>query len=139
MHVSQKGHSMPMMMNRPVQTVNVEGMKVTLDVMDMSMHVGMQNMKGNPLQSSFDQSKSHAIMVTVEDTASKEILSDARVNYILTSPSGAKETGRLVWSGDHFGAGFSQQEKGAYQLHLRIQSGGMERETKFEYAAGGPS
>jgi hypothetical protein len=125
-------HSMSMK-DRPVQSVTVEGFKVTLDVMDMSMHTSMQNMKGNPLPNSFEYSKSHAIMVTVQDTASKEILSDAKVQYTLISPSGIKEAGKLDWSGDHYGKGFNPKGKGAYQVQLVIESGGMERQAQFEY------
>ena len=125
-------HSMSMSMkDRPVQSVSVDGFKISLDIMDMSMHTSMQKMKGNPAPGESDQVKSHALMVVVQDTASKEIITDAKVNYTLISPSGTKETGKLDWSGDHYGRGFNPKEKGAYQLQLQIESGGMEREAKF--------
>ena len=126
------GHSMSMK-DRPVQSVSMDGYKISLDVMDMSMHMSMQKMKGNPAPSESDHAKSHAIMVMIQDTASKEIITDAKVNYTLVSPSGEKETGKLDWSGDHYGRGFNAQEKGAYQVQLQIESGGMEREAKFTY------
>lgn len=125
-------HSMSMK-DRPVQSVTVEGYKVTLDIMDMSMHASMLKMKGNPKPGESDVAKSHAIMVTIQDTASKEIITDAKVNYTLVSPSGVKEAGKLDWSGDHFGRDFNAKEKGAYQVQLQIESGGMEREAKFTY------
>jgi hypothetical protein len=134
MQGSQGSHSMPMMMNRPVQVANVDGMKVTLDVMDMSLHTSMQNMKGNPMHG-VDHTQSHAIMLTVQDTASKEILSDAKVRYTLVTPSGEKETGTLAWSGDHFGGGFNPKVKGPYQIQFLIETGGMEREATFTYEA----
>ncbi len=121
------------MMNRPVQSVTVDGYKVTLDIMDMSMHASMQKSKGNPAPGEMDHAKSHAIMVTVQDTASKEIISDAKVTYTLIGPSGAKETGNLDWSGDHYGRGFNPQGKGSYQVQVMIESGGMNREAKFSY------
>jgi len=121
------------MKDRPVQSVSVDGFKISLDVMDMSMHTSMQKMKGNPAPGDSDVSKSHAIMVIIQDTASKEIITDAKVNYTLISPSGAKETGKLEWSGDHYGRGFNPKEKGAYQVQLQIDSGGMERGAKFVY------
>jgi hypothetical protein len=74
-------------------------------------------------------------MVTLQDTASKEIISDAKVMFSVSSPSGAKESGKLDWSGDHYGGGFSPKEKGAYQVQLRIEGGGMEREATFTYEA----
>lgn len=127
-------HSMSMSMkDRPVQSVSVDGFKISLDIMDMSMHASMQKMKGNPAPGEMDHAKSHAIMVVVQDTASKEIITDAKVNYTIVSPTGAKETGKLDWSGDHYGRGFSPKEKGAYQVQLQIDSGGMEREAKFTY------
>jgi hypothetical protein len=101
--------------------------------MDMSMHASMQKMKGNPAPGEMDHAKSHAFMVVIQDTASKEIITDAKVNYTLISPSGAKETGKLDWSGDHYGRGFNPKEKGAYQVQLQIDSGGMEREARFSY------
>ena len=125
-------HSMGMSMkDRPVQSVSVDGFKISLDVMDMSMHASMQKMKGNPAPGESYQTKSHAFMVVIQDTASKEIITDAKVNYTLISPSGAKETGKLDWSGDHYGRGFNPKEKGAYRVQLQIDSGGMEREAKF--------
>jgi hypothetical protein len=93
----------------------------------------MQTMKGNPAPGESDHAKSHAIMVMIQDTASKEIITDAKVNYTLVSPSGAKETGKLDWSGDHFGRGFNPKEKGPYQVQLQIESGGMEREAEFTW------
>ena len=131
----QMTHSMPMMKDRPVQSMNVEGFKVTLDVMDMSMHTSMQKMKGNPPPHGYDQSKSHAIMVMIQDTASKEIITDAQVTCTIVSPGGEKEAGKLQWSGDHYGRGFEPKEKGAYQVQLKIESGGMEREVSFEYGS----
>lgn len=118
--------------DRPVQSVSVEGYKISLDVMDMSMHMSMPGMKGTSMQGA-DHSKSHAIMVTVQDTASKEIISDAKVNYTIISPSGEKETGKLEWSGDRYDGTFSPKGKGAYQVQLTIENGGMEREANFTY------
>lgn len=126
------GHSMSMG-NRPVQSVTVDGYKVTLDIMDMSMHASMQKSKGNPTPGEMDHAKSHAIMVTIQDTASKEIITDAKVTYTLIAPSGAKEMGNLDWSGDHYGRGFNPQGKGSYQLQVMIEGGGMNREAKFSY------
>ncbi len=125
-------HSMSMM-NRPVQSVTVDGYKVSVDIMDMSMHSSMQKMKGNPAPGESDHAKSHAIMVMIQDTTSKEIITDAKVSYTLVSPSGVKETGKLDWSGDHYGRGFDPNEKGSYQVQLKIESGGMEREAKLTY------
>ncbi len=132
----QKGTSHDMhKADKPVQTATVEGLKISFEVMDMSAHMSMPGMKGSSQHGSSEHSKSHAIMVKVQDTASKEILSDAKVRYTLIRPSGEKETGNLVWSGDYYGGGFSPKEKGAYQVQLMIESGGMEREAKFTYPA----
>jgi len=78
-------------------------------------------------------SDSHTLMMTLQDTASEEIITDAKVNCMIVSPSGIKEAGKLDWSGDHYGKGFNPKGKGAYQVQLVIESGGMEREAKFEY------
>lgn len=115
-----------------VQSVVVEGFKVSLEVMDMSAHISMPGMKVNP-QHGGSHSQSHALMVTLQDTASKEIISDARVSFSILGPSGKKENGKMEWSGDHYGAGFSPQEKGTYQVQLKIESGGMEREANLSY------
>ena len=132
----QKGTSHGMhKADQSAQAATVEGLKITFEVMDMSAHMSMPGMKGNSQHGSSEHSKSHAIMVKIQDTASKEILSDAKVRYTLIRPSGEKETGSLVWSGDHYAGGFSPKEKGAYQVQLMIESGGMEREAKFLYSA----
>ena len=130
----QKGTSPEMAKGtQPVQSMTVEGFKVTFEVMDMSMHMSMPGMKGNPQHGGSEHSQGHALMVKVQDTASKEIISDAKVQYALTTPSGSRETGQLEWSGDHYGGGFSPKEKGTYQLEIKIESGGMERVAKFVY------
>jgi hypothetical protein len=126
-----QGHEMAMK-GGPVQSATVEGYKITLEVMDMSAHMSMPGMKGSSMDAAA-HAKSHALMVTVQDTASKEIISDARIQYILTTPKGAKENGKLEWSGDHYNGGFSPKEKGNYQIELKIESGGMERIAKFAY------
>jgi hypothetical protein len=131
---SSKDTSQEMQMgSQPVQTITLEGLKITFEVMDMSMHMSMPGMKGNPPHGASEHSQSHALMVKLEDTASREIISDAKVQYTFIRPSGQKETGTLVWSGDHYGGGLSPKEKGIYQFQLMIESGGMEREAKFTY------
>jgi len=131
---SSKDTSQEMQMGgQPVQAITLEGLKITFEVMDMSMQMSMPGMKGNPQHGGPEHSQSHALMVTVQDTTSKEIISDARVQYALTRPSKEKETGELIWSGDHYGGGFTLKEKGFYQFQLGIESGGMDREAKFTY------
>jgi hypothetical protein len=72
-------------------------------------------------------------MVTVQDLASKEIISDARVEYTLSTPSGGKEKGKLTWSGDHYSASSNLKEKGTYRVQVGIENGGMDRRANFEY------
>lgn len=120
------------MKDRTVQSESVDGYKITLDIMDMAAHMSMPGMKMNSMTDA-DHSKTHAFMVTIQDTASKEIISDAKIRYTLIRPSGEKETGKLVWSGDHYERSFNAKEKGAYQVQLQIESSGMEREAKFTY------
>ena len=118
---------------RAVQSTIVEGWKIGFEVMSMKAHMAMPGMKGHSQHGGSAPSQSHSLMVAIQDTASKEIISDAKVNYTLVNPSGGKETGRLKWSGDHYGGGFSPTEKGSYQVQLAIEGGGMEREAKFTY------
>jgi len=73
-------------------------------------------------------------MVMIQDTASKEIITDAKVSYTLISPSGREEVGKLEWSGDHYGRGFNAKGKGSYRVQLKIEGGGVEREAKLAYA-----
>jgi hypothetical protein len=119
--------------SKSVQQVTVEGLKIGFEAMSMEEH--MQHQKAGQGHGAADHSKSHSLMVTLQDTASKEIISDAKIQYTLSSPSGGKETGKLTWSGDHYSGGFSPKEKGVYQVHLRIESGGMERQANFKYPA----
>jgi hypothetical protein len=121
------------MANGFAQSLTVEGWKVSFEVMSMGEH--MRHVSKGSNHSKADHTKSHSIMVSIQDTASKEIISDAKVTYNILSPSGGKESGKLEWSGDHYGGGFSPKEKGAYQVQLMIESGGMEREAKFIYGA----
>lgn len=115
------------------QNLTVEGYKITFDVMSMEEH--MKHVKTTQTHGEGDHSKTHSFMVTLQDTASKEIISDAKVRCVITAPGGGKETGNLTWSGDHYGGGFNPKEKGTYQVRLKIESGGMEREAIFKYAA----
>jgi hypothetical protein len=115
------------------QTLNVEGLKITFEVMKMDEHMQhIQAAKGGS-HGDADHAKSHSIMVTIQDKASREIISDAKVMFLVSSASGAEESGKLEWSGDHYAGGFSPKAKGTYQVQLKIASGGMEREAKFLY------
>lgn len=113
------------------QNLTAEGYKITFDVMSMEDH--MKHLKTTQGHGEGDHSKTHSFMVTLQDTASKEIISDAKVQYLLSAPGGGKETGNLIWSGDHYGGGFTLKDKGTYQVQLKIESGGMERGAKFTY------
>jgi hypothetical protein len=117
----------------PIQSMTVEGWRVTLQVMSMAEHMKHMHMAKGGSHGEAEHSKSHMFMVTIQDTASKEIISDAKVAYAVLNPSGGKETGKLAWSGDHYGAGFSPKKRGTYQVQLMIEGGGMERKAKFSY------
>jgi hypothetical protein len=123
------------MMNRPVQSVTVKGVKIDLDVMDMEMHMHMQGMKQNPFHGSFDQKQSHAIMVMLEDAASKKTIKDADVTIILTYPDGKKETSKVAWSSDHYGLGFSPAKNAIYEIQVDVDWKGVKRDAAFKYEA----
>lgn len=128
-----KGQGQEMSMKGgPVQSANADGYKITFEVMDMSAHMNMPGMKGSSMGAAA-HAKSHALMVTVQDTASKEIISDAKVQYAITTPAGQKETGPMTWSGDHYGGSFSPKANGTYQVQIKVESGGAQREVKFQY------
>ena len=114
-------------------SVTLEGLKISLEVMSMDQH--MKHLSQGSSHGGAVHASSNSLMVTLQDVASKEIISDARVNYILIGPSGGKETGKLEWSGDHYGGGFTPKEKGTYRVQLKIENSGMEREAQFEYQA----
>jgi len=127
-------HQMPMGKDA-VQSTIAEGWKIGFEVMSMEAHMAMPGMKGHSQHSASTSPPSQSLMVTIQDTASKEIISDAKVAYTILSPSGKKELGKLAWSGDHYGGDFNPNEKGQYQVQVMIESGGMEREAKFTYEA----
>ena len=133
---SSKGssHQMPMG-KQAVQSTMAEGWKIGFEVMSMEANMAMPGMKGHSQHSASASSPSHSIMVTVQDTSSKEIISDAKVTYTVLSPSDKKEAGKLEWSGDHYGANFNPKEKGTYRVQVMIHSAGIEREAKFQYEA----
>jgi hypothetical protein len=117
----------------PVQSVTVEGLKISLEVMPMTEH--MKHATQGPSHGASQHSQTHMVMVTLQDIASKEIITDAKVQFGAISASGEKETGKLEWSGDSYGGGFSPKSQGTYQIQLKIESGGMERDAKFTYDA----
>lgn len=123
------------MMNRPVQSEAVKGVKISVDVMDMNMHMHMQGMKNNPVHGSFDQKQSHAIMVMLEDTASKKTIKDADVAITLTYPDGKKETSKVAWSSDHYGLGFSPAKNAVYGIQVAVDWEGVNRQAAFKYEA----
>jgi hypothetical protein len=127
-------HEMPMG-KQAVQSTIAEGWKIGFEVMSMEAHMAMPGMKGHSQHSASASSPSHSLMLTIQDTGSKEIISDAKVMYTILSPSAKKETGKLEWSGDHYGVGFNPNEKGQYQVQLMIEGGGMKREARFIYDA----
>jgi hypothetical protein len=126
--------SMP---DRPVQSATIEGLKVSLDVMDMGMHVHMQGIKRNPMPDSYDSKQSQAIMVMIQSTASKETLKDADVAITIISPTGEKKTSKAPWCGDHYGVSFSPSEKGTYQIVVKVEGREGKGETTFTYQFNG--
>jgi hypothetical protein len=116
-----------------VQSATVEGLKVTFEVMNMGEHMKHMAKEKTAAHGETQHSQSHMLMVTLQDTVSKEIIADARVSFSILGPSGQKENGKMEWSGDNYGGGFSPREKGTYQVELKIESGGMEREAKLSY------
>jgi len=114
-----------------VQTVTLEGVKISLEVMSMGDH--MKHMTKGSAHGNADHSRSHSLMVTLQDVASKEIISDAKVAFVISTPSGKKDSGNLTWSGDHYAAGINLEDKGNYQIDLLVESGGMERVAKLSY------
>jgi hypothetical protein len=115
------------------QSIIAEGWKIGFEVMSMEAHMAMPGMKGHSQHGTSGSHASHSIMVTIQDTASKEIISDAKMACTILSPSGKKETGKLEWSGDHYGGDFNPTEKGQYQVQVKVEGGGMEREAGFQY------
>jgi len=120
---------------KAVQSIIAEGWKIGFEVMSMEAHMAMPGMKGHSQQSASSSPQSHSLMVTIQDTGSKEIISDAKVTYSILTPSGKNEAGKLEWSGDHYGAGFNAAEKGQYQVQVKVEGGGMDRKVKFTYDA----
>lgn len=125
------------MADRPVQVADVQGMRVTLDVMDMGMHVHMQGMKGNPVPDTYDAKQSQAIMVMIKSLASKETLKDANVTITIVSPAGKQKTSKAPWCGDHYGESFSPSEKGTYQIVIKVEGHEGKGETTFKYQFNG--
>ena len=125
------------MADRPVQSATVQGLKVSLDVMDMGMHVHMQGMKRNPVPDTYDAKQSQAIMVMIQSTASKETVKDADVTITIISPTGEKKTSKAPWCGDHYGESFSPSEKGTYQVVVKVEGREGKGETSFKYQFNG--
>lgn len=121
------------MADRPVQVAEIQGMKVTLDVMDMGMHVHMQGMKGNPVPDTYDAKQSQAIMVMIKSLASKETIKDANVTITIISPAGKQKTSKAPWCGDHYGESFSPSEKGTYQMVITVVGPEGKGEAIFKY------
>lgn len=107
----QKGTSQEMTVVNQPQSVTLEGFKITFEVMDMSMHMSMPGMKGSPQHGASEHSQSHALMVKVQDTASKEIISDAKVQYTLIRPSGRKRRVNWYGQGTITGEGSAQRKR----------------------------
>jgi hypothetical protein len=121
------------MADRPVQTAEIQGMKVSLDVMGMGMHVRMQGMKGNPVPDTYDAKQNEAIMVMIQSLASKETIKNADVAITIISPTGKKETNRVPWCGDHYGESFSPSEEGTYQIVVKVEGREGKGEVTFKY------
>lgn len=132
--MEHKGMSHQMSMaDRPVQVAEIQGLKVTLDVMDMGMHVHMQGMKGNPVPDIYDAKQSQAIMVMIKSLASKETVKDADVTITISTPSGKEKIGRAPWCGDHYGESFTPSEKGTYRIVIKVDGTEGKGQTTFKY------
>lgn len=121
------------MADRPVQVADIQGLRVSLDVMDMGMHVHMQGMKGNPVPDTYDAKQSQAIMVMIKSLASRETVKDAHVTVSIISPSGKEKTSKAPWCGDHYGESFTPSEKGTYQIIIKVDGQEGKGQTTFKY------
>lgn len=121
------------MADRPVQVAEIQGLKVTLDVMDMGMHVHMQGMKGNPVPDTYDAKQSQAIMVMIKSLASRETVKNADVTVSIVSPSGKEKTAKVPWCGDHYGESFTPSEKGTYLIVTKIDGREGKGQATFKY------
>ena len=121
------------MADRPVQNAIIQGRKVSLDVMDMGMHIHMQAMKGNPVPDSYDNKQSRAIMVMIRSIKSKETLKNADVEIQIISPKGKIITGTAPWFGDHYGQSFSPTEKGVYRIIVKVAGKEAKGAADFKY------
>lgn len=121
------------MADRPVQVADIQGMKVSLDVMDMGMHVHMQGMKGNPVPDTYNAKQSQAIMVMINNAASEKAIKDATVAITVISPSGKKKTSNMPWCGDHYGESFTPAEKGTYRIVIKVEGQEGKGQTTFKY------
>jgi hypothetical protein len=118
---------------RPVQSITVDGLKISADVMGMGMHVQMQTMKGFPLPGTFDRTVSQAIMVMIEAADTKRVVKDAEVTVTVIGPMGETTTGKAPWYGDHYGASFSSDEDGTYRILVAAVGNGVKREAEFKH------
>lgn len=121
------------MADRPVQVADVQGMRVSLDVMDMGMHVHMQGMKGNPVPDTYDAKQSQAIMVMIKSLTLKETIKDADVTITIISPVGKEKTSKAPWCGDHYGESFSPSEAGTYQILVQVEGRDGKGKATFKY------
>ncbi|MHB8138155.1 MAG: hypothetical protein ACYDGO_07160 [Smithellaceae bacterium] len=125
------------MADRSVQVADIQGMRVSLDVMDMGMHVHMQGMKGNPVPDTYDAKQSQAIMVMIKSLASNETIKDTNVTITIISPTGKQKTSKAPWCGDHYGESFSPLEKGMYQIVIKVEGQEGKGEAMFKYQSKG--
>jgi len=121
-------------MNWPAQSVIVKGVKITLDVTAMDMHMQMQGLK-KPGPGPVDQIPSHVIVVRLEDAASKKTIKYADVTITLTDPDGKKATSRLAGSSGHYGLRFSPAKNVIYEIQVDVDWKGVKREATFKYEA----
>lgn len=123
-------HHMPA---RPVQSAVVDGLKISVDVMGMGMHVQMQTMKGTPLPDTFDRKKGQAVMVMIESVATQKVVTDAEVTVTVVDPKGVATVAKAPWYGDHYGTGFGSEEDGTYRIRVEAVHGGIRRGAEFKH------
>ncbi len=115
------------------RTFLLEGFKASFSIMDMAAHKKM--LKEMKMKVEINPQATHNIAVTLTDTRTNQVISEAVVKMKVISPKGKEEVKLLDYTigMNQYAGNFILSDKGRYQILILFKSGDKKRAMGFYY------
>jgi hypothetical protein len=116
------------------RTFLLEGFKTSFSIVALAEHKKM--LKDMKMKIEVDPQATHNIALTLTDTRTNQMVSDAIVKMKVINPQGKDQIKLLDFTPamNQYAGDFNLSDKGRYQILIIFKSGGMKRAAGFYYS-----